>query len=90
MTPSNIWVEKDLRNELMKVFSKRRLDLVPAICKGKEGMCMLSMTFEEVTKVLNSFSRGISINSTGTVQAQIMNTEIVVDVVSVHQLPEEI
>jgi hypothetical protein len=36
--------------------------------------------------VLTSFTRGVKINSTGLMTAKIMNTEIFVDVVSVHVL----
>jgi hypothetical protein len=82
----NIWVEKELRNELMKVFERRKLDLIPAICEGKEGVCMVSMTIEEITKVLGSITRGVKINSTGLMTAKIMGTDIFLDVVSVHRL----
>lgn len=86
MTPPNIWVEKDFRNALMEVFKRRKLDLVPAVCEGKEGICMLSMTFEEISKVLGAINRGVKINSTGLMTAKIMGTDIFIDVVSVHKL----
>jgi hypothetical protein len=85
MTP-NIWVEKDFRNTLMEVFKKRKLDLVPATCEGKEGICILSLPLEEITKVLGAINRGVKINSTGLMTAKIMGTDIFVNVVSVHKL----
>jgi len=82
----NVWVEKDFRNKLMEIFKKRRLDLIPAICEGKEGICMLSMATEEIAKVLTEINRGCKINSTGIMTAQIMGTDIIINVVSVHKL----
>jgi hypothetical protein len=47
---------------------------------------MVSMTIEEITKVLGSITRGVKINSTGLMTAKIMGTDIFLDVVSVHRL----
>lgn len=86
MTPTNIWVENDFKNIFVSVFQKRRLDLIPAICEGKDGFCMLSMAPDEIHKILGTISRGVKVNSTGTMVARLMGTDVQVDVCSVHKL----
>lgn len=83
MTSTNIWVEKGLKSLLRDTFKKRPLDLIPAICNGKDGYCMISMTPEEIMKVLGAAARSVVRDSTGTMTAQLMGTDIIIDVVSI-------
>ena len=83
---SNIWIHTDLRKELEGAFKKRKLDLIPADCNGMSGFCMLSMTVDEIKRVLNAISRGVTVNATGLMVAQIKDTDIFVDVCSIHKL----
>jgi hypothetical protein len=82
----HLWVEGDLSYTLKTVFNKRKLDLIPAICEGKEGVCMLNMTIEEISKVLGSMARGVQINTIGNITARITGTDILIEVVSVQIL----
>ncbi len=85
---SNIWVASQFEGVLSQVFKKRKLDLIPAICNGIEGVCMVSMTPEEIGKVCGSLSRGVEINCTGNMVAKIIGKDIFLEVCSIHPLKE--
>ena len=83
MLPSNLWISKELKDKLEGVFKRRKLDLIPAICGGVEGLCVVSVSSEEMGHALSSISREVVIDATGTMTAQLIGTTIVVDVASV-------
>jgi len=83
---SNLWIHTDLQKEVETIFKKRKLDLIPAVCNGITGFCVLSVKPDEMTKVLTSIARGVSVNATGLMVAQIKDTDIFVDVCSIHKL----
>lgn len=83
---SNLWIHSDLRKELEGVFKKRKLDLIPSECNGMSGFCVLSVTPDELKKVLSAIARGVTVNATGLMVAQIKDTDIFIDVCSIHKL----
>lgn len=78
----NLWFEKDLKDRVLGIFKRRRLDLIPSICDSKDGFCLISISEDEIAKVLGSLNN-VTINSTGLMTAKLQGTEICVDVVSV-------
>ena len=86
---SNVWVHEKLAEQLNDVFpKKRRLDLLPAICDKKQGIAMVSLSEDDMKKILHKFERGIVINASGGAIANICNTTIVIDVVSICPIGE--
>jgi len=83
---SNLWIHSELRKELANVFKKRKVDFIPAECNGMSGFCVLSITPEEIKKVLTAIARGVTVNATGLMVAQIKDTDIFIDVCSIHKL----
>jgi hypothetical protein len=83
---SNLWIHTECRKELGGVFKKRKVDLIPAECNGMSGFCVLSVTPDEVRRVLSTIARGVTVNATGLMVAQLKDTDIFVDVCSIHKL----
>jgi hypothetical protein len=83
---SNLWIHPDLKKETEGIFKKRKLDLIPAECNGISGLCILSLTPQDMKNVLTTITRGVTINATGLMVAQIKDTDIFVDVCCIHKL----
>ena len=84
MLLNNLWIDKKLQGKLENLLKRRKVDLIPAMCNGIEGLCMVSIPSEEIGRILSSISRGVVIDATGTMTAQFIGTTIVIDVASVN------
>ena len=83
---SNVWVHSDLKKVFDTVFGKRRLDVIPAVCNGIDGYCLVSMTNEEIKRVLGTISRGVIVDITGMKMAQLKGTNIFIFVNSMDKI----
>lgn len=84
---NNLWFDKELLPHIASVFNRNKMnDKIEAECNGAEGYCLLNLAQPELHQVLAKITRGIKIDSTGCMVAQLKGTEIMVDVCSIHRL----
>lgn len=83
---SNIWVDKEFKDIFEKIFQKRKMDIIPAECNGKEGFLVISMTLPEVQKVLSAITRGVVVDVVGEKMAKIKGTSISINVNTIEKL----